>query len=274
MVGPAADMPRVTGKVVVAGTDDPVTGATVSVGAVTTTTGPDGLFSLTGLTPGPASLQCIAPGYAEFQEEITVPSGSIARDITLTPLDPSTPLSIQAFVSARLQWIYVWQAGEHVPDARVTVNDVVIPRGTIGGTSPAQGVYRGAVPEALAPGMPLVLKVEARGMTVEARGNVPESPVLTAPSIGTVFTAANPITIAWTSSTDPDHFEVGIGFRSAFPEFFTTPGTARDLIAPGYEGVMDSDEIRVRAFNEGSFTGPVEADSQVIFYDRLFPWSQ
>ena len=52
--------------------------------------------------------------------------------------------------------------------------------------------------------MPLVLEVRANGVTVQATGIVPEAPVLTAPTSDTVFTLTDSITVAWTSTTNPD----------------------------------------------------------------------
>jgi Carboxypeptidase regulatory-like domain/Domain of unknown function (DUF4397) len=75
--------PTVTGMVTNAGTGGPVAGAEVSIGAAKATTGPDGRFNLTGLTTGSATLRCTAPGFVEFETDVTVTSGSVTRDIEL-----------------------------------------------------------------------------------------------------------------------------------------------------------------------------------------------
>lgn len=65
----------------------PVAGAEVGIGAATTTTGPDGRFELTNLTPGPAVVRCIATGFYDFETGIIVPAGSLTWDISLNPVE-------------------------------------------------------------------------------------------------------------------------------------------------------------------------------------------
>ncbi len=79
--------PTVTGTVTSAATDNPVAGAEVSIGGATTTTGVDGRFELTDLTPGAATLLCTATGFEDFETSITVTDGSVDQEIGLTRIE-------------------------------------------------------------------------------------------------------------------------------------------------------------------------------------------
>lgn len=81
---PEPTVPTVVGTVRGTPTGDPVAGATVIIGSATTTTGADGRYRLTELTPGPATLSCTATGFEAFETDITVTSDSTSRDIVLT----------------------------------------------------------------------------------------------------------------------------------------------------------------------------------------------
>jgi hypothetical protein len=79
--------PTVTGTVTSAATGAPVAGAEVSIGEATTTTGVDGRFELSDLTPGTATLLCTAAGFEELETAVTVTDGSVARDIGLVRIE-------------------------------------------------------------------------------------------------------------------------------------------------------------------------------------------
>ena len=85
--GPLALVPGVTGTVTSSTTGRPVAGAAVRVGDAATTTGADGRFELADLTEGTASLHCTAPGFADFDADITITSGSLTRDIGLARVE-------------------------------------------------------------------------------------------------------------------------------------------------------------------------------------------
>ncbi len=85
-VVPAVPVSVVSGSVTSSATGDPVAGAEVSVGATTVTTGSDGRFELSDLATGPATLRCRASAFESFEANITVASGRMTRNITLTPL--------------------------------------------------------------------------------------------------------------------------------------------------------------------------------------------
>lgn len=85
--GPTVEGAVVEGAVSASTTGDPIAGAIVSIGAVSTTTGPDGHFALTDLTAGPATLRGIATGFEDFEADITVTSGNMTRNISMTWID-------------------------------------------------------------------------------------------------------------------------------------------------------------------------------------------
>lgn len=64
-----------------------VAGATVSVGAITTTTGADGSYTLSGVPAGTDLVAVAATGFITTSANVTVPSGgSASHDFYLTPL--------------------------------------------------------------------------------------------------------------------------------------------------------------------------------------------
>jgi len=64
-----------------------ISGATVSGGGRTTTTGADGRFQLTGLAPGEVQLRVSAPNFVEATQPVTVTAGGTAEVvIALSPV--------------------------------------------------------------------------------------------------------------------------------------------------------------------------------------------
>lgn len=260
-----SDRPEVAGTVTTAGTGDPVAGAVVSIGAATATTGADGRFELAGFTAGPARLRCIATGFEDFEVDIAVPPEGITRDITLTPFELSA-LAIQAEVGRQGGYVYVFGAGRVINDAVVTVNGVTFPPMPVTGASPPHNIYQGTFEFPAPVGSTFHLTASAGGLTVEANGEVPEAPVLTAPAPGTVFSPADSVTFTWTSATDPDRFEVWTaGFGGFCCGVFPAPASARELKI-AVSGVGDS--FSLVAINEGSFTGPADPGSRMSIVNR------
>ena len=222
-------------------------------------------------------------GPAAQNSSFTIESASSAAVITITPTPVvSTPLNIQATLSPQLQSVWVIRAGTQVGNAVVTVNGVAIPRGNPAGPGgeyePPPGLdarfYQGSLPEPVAAGLPLVLEVKTKGITVQATGKVPEAPVLTAPATGTAFTLADSITVTWTSTTDPDGFEVGFGFNTFCCGFFETPGSARELKVAAsdiYGGTFGDQVMGVFAVNVGSFTRQAHSDSSMRVQNGASP---
>jgi hypothetical protein len=140
------------------------------------------------------------------------------------------------------------------------VNGVAIPN-VGGGLYP--GYYSGELPAPVLPGSPLHLRVSAGELVVEATGDVPETPVVTAPAAGTGFAAGGIITVRWTVATDPDRFRVYVNTNQ--PVWHRElPGTARELEIAASELPAGQDlVIGVVAYNDGSFSGPAHPDSRM-----------
>lgn len=219
-ITPTPAVPTVTGTVTNSATGDPVAGAEVRLGTATDTTGEDGRYELTGLAAGPATLRAVAAGFENFEANITVRSGDLDRDISMTPVS----LHVVGGMNAQAQVsISIHRAGRSVTDALVLVNGVAIPHA-------GEGSYEGTLPSAVPAGSPFVLQVSSGGVTVEATGNVPDTPVLTTPVTGSVFDFTDSILITWISKTDPDRFT---------GPFAMTPGNVQQASVPASDIACD-----------------------------------
>ncbi len=90
--GPGPGTATVTGRVVDADTGQPVAGATVKVDTLSTTTGTDGRFTLTGVPTGTATLQVSKTGYITYYASIQVQSPTTSlSDIPLVPAGGGPP---------------------------------------------------------------------------------------------------------------------------------------------------------------------------------------
>ncbi|MDX1429058.1 MAG: carboxypeptidase regulatory-like domain-containing protein [Rhodothermales bacterium] len=69
----------VSGTVMNASTGEAVEGAKVSIETDTVTTGLNGRFQFTDVAPGSVTIHCVAAGYEDFQQTITVSSGRVVR---------------------------------------------------------------------------------------------------------------------------------------------------------------------------------------------------
>ncbi|MCG6987509.1 MAG: hypothetical protein LJF06_04960, partial [Gemmatimonadetes bacterium] len=188
-------------------------------------------------------------------------SGPVHPDSRMGICAPSlpnaaSPLRISGGMGAQSQNIWIFQGWDFiygVDDAVVTVNGMTIP------FTARPGHYHGELAAAVPPGSPLDLRVSARGLIVEATGNVPEVPVLTAPAAGAVFAPDGWITFNWTSPTDPDRFMVSMDGAHLY-----LPGTARELTIPT-SGLPAGPDITISvvAYNDGSFSGPAHSLSRM-----------
>src|ERR671914_3089429 len=71
--------------VVKAATGAVIEGASVRIGAVTATTGPDGRFELQNLPVGSATISTSAPGFVPRSESVSLVAGTNTHDVVLTP---------------------------------------------------------------------------------------------------------------------------------------------------------------------------------------------
>lgn len=186
-----------------------------------------------------------------------------AATVAFTTGSSAQTLQITAFLNDGHQSVGVLRAGAFV-NAAVTVNGSGLSRGGIAGCTAGEcmNYYHGAL--SLGVGSLVTVQVRTGGLTVLATGNVPETPIITAPAVGATFLLADSIPIAWTSTTDPGSFWVGVsngGFCCGFLD--APPGAARDLKVAASDIYVDftTSSIWVGALNEGSFSGPADPQS-------------
>ena len=90
---------------------------------------------------------------------------------------------------------------------------------------------------------------------------MPEAPVITAPLEGANIPVANAIDVTWTSTTNPDRFMISVQVGAGVVEFDAV-GTARALTIPaGTLAVGGPYPMDLFAYNDGTFTGPVDVES-------------
>ncbi len=145
-----------------------------------------------------------------------------------------------------------------IADATVTLNGTDLPL-------LYPGRYSGTLPVALSPGDPMVLLVVTSTDTVTATDVAPESPQVTSPLEGAVYAPSETITVAWTSTTDPDEFLIqGSTTARTSPlvrEAFTVSGTIRSLDVDA--GLFPAGDVQftVFAYENGVFEGDVDPES-------------
>jgi hypothetical protein len=160
----------------------------------------------------------------------------------------------------RYQNLHIYRDDLPVDDAAVTVNGVALPL-------TSSGFYQGKLPAFLPTGAPVDLEVHIGSAIVRATDSMPEVPVVTGPTTGSVFAPADAITVTWTSATTPDRFKVIArwaegedGASKGFPAL----ATARSLQIPAKELPLGRDvTILVFAYNDGAFTGPADPASRM-----------
>jgi hypothetical protein len=140
--------------------------------------------------------------------------------------------------------------------ANVTVN------GEAAFQSVGGGSYDVTFAAPVATGGVLDLKISFGMIAIQGTGAVPETPVVTAPADVAVIPVANAIDVTWTSATNPDRFVVTADIGATLR--FDAAGTSRALTIPaGALPVGGPWQIRVYAYNDGTFTGPVAVASRM-----------
>lgn len=147
----------------------------------------------------------------------------------------------------------------------VKVNGVKIPFTTVGYPG-----YHGQVDEWLADGDYLHLEVVTPEGVITAQDTIPEAPIMTAPSLGTILDVTQPIEVQWTSDTEPDRFNVGVswscGESCGTGINFNVAAVERSFrIPPDSIPAGTRVSIRVFSYNDGSetFEGPFVEGSKM-----------
>lgn len=202
---------------------------------------------------------------------VTEPA-EMPQTVPATPTAPTTPtgsgsLFISGVMTAQSQGIRVSRGGAPVTDADVTVNGFPIPHC-------CGDLYSGNLPEAIPAEGTLNLKVVAGGVNFEASGEVIATPTVTAPDAGSTFAWTDSVSLAWSTPTDPDRFEVCLNCweNSLDGAIYPASGSAREFkIAP--RALMDYGTgavVAVYAFKSNflkSASSP-EVTSDVLFMAR------
>lgn len=155
----------------------------------------------------------------------------------------------------QFQHVSITQGGVTVDGATVTVNGEAALQGAPGGN------YDVTLAAPALPGGLLDLDIAFGSVVIEGTGAVPEPPVTTAPLEGANIPVANAIDVTWTSTTDPDRFFINTTNSTLAVDL---AGTARAYTIPaGTLPVGGPYQIRVYAYNDGTFTGPVDVTSKM-----------
>ena len=203
-----------------------------------------------------------------------VPTTPVNPPAPVTPATPSNPgnprsLQISGGMSPWHQGIRVVRNGVPVLDAKVTVNGVLLEHC-------CAELYVGNLPDTLPAGSTISLKVVAGAATFEATGKVIPTPVITAPVSDTTYSSTENVSLAWSTPTDPDQFEVCLNcWENALEgEIYPAPGTARSfIISPGHlVDYLDYTVVAIYArkydFLEWVDTPAISSDVQFIARSR------
>jgi hypothetical protein len=151
--------------------------------------------------------------------------------------------------------ISIRQGGPVVDGATVTVNGEVALQ-----SAPGENYFVDLAAPVAAGGL-LDLDISFGTVVIQGTGAVPEAPVITAPAEGANIAVASAIDVTWTSTTDPDRFQIFVQ-TGAGVQVFDAAGTARAFTIPANTlPVGGPYPMDVFAYNDGEFTGPVDVTS-------------
>lgn len=159
----------------------------------------------------------------------------------------------------------ILQGGASVDGATVTVNGEAALQAAPGDE------YHVQLAAPVAVGGALDLDIAFGGLVIEGSGTVPEAPVVTAPADAAAFTVATAIQVNWTATADPDRFAVYANGPTGFQNV-EIPGNLRTFTIPAGTLTAGAYEIRVFAYNDGTFTGPVHVDARMSIRGEQGPF--
>lgn len=192
-------------------------------------------------------------GDAEAGSTMAVQAETETRGITVV----SPVLVTGQYMGPQIQEIAVFRDGTRVEGATVTVNGEAAVQ-----TDPDPDyVLVFAAP--LAAGDGLVLDIAFGDVVIQGLGDIPEAPVMTAPSDGAVIAVANAVDVTWTATIDPSKWIV-VATDGVNTYEVEVAGTQRAAaFAAGALPVGGPYTIQVISSNDGAFTGPVAAESRM-----------
>jgi hypothetical protein len=115
--------------------------------------------------------------------------------------------------------VFISQGGAVITDASATVTA----NGVAASLQGSGYYYELASP--LAPGAMLTIQASRLGKTATVVGTVPSTPVVVSPAVDATVTIGAPLTVTWTSPTNPSYYIVRLGYRIG-----TTGSSIRDSV--------------------------------------------
>lgn len=169
-----------------------------------------------------------------------------------------TPVLVQGTdMSGFSSNISIRQGGPMVDGATVTVNGEAALQ-----SAPGENYFVDLAAPVAVGGL-LDLDISFGSIVIQGTGAVPEAPVITAPAEGANIAVASAIDVTWTSTTDPDRFQIFVQ-TGAGVQVFDAAGTARAFTIPANTlPVGGPYPMDVFAYNDGTFTGPVDPTSRM-----------
>lgn len=158
--------------------------------------------------------------------------------------------------------VFISQGGQSVTDASVTV--------TANGSAatPTNGGYYWQLGAPLAAGATLTVRAVRLGATATVVGTLPATPVLTAPALDAAVTIGTPLTVTWTSASDPAYFAVHLGYRvgntgTSVSDSVAGHARAVDLATAAIPAGATNLEVDIRAVGSESRSGDATTDSKL-----------
>ncbi|HET9065469.1 MAG TPA: hypothetical protein VFN22_06590 [Gemmatimonadales bacterium] len=158
--------------------------------------------------------------------------------------------------------VFITQGGQSVTDASVTV--------TANGSAatPTNGGYYWQLGTPLAAGATLTVQATRLGASATVVGTLPATPVITAPAPDAPVTIGTPLTVTWTSASDPAYFVVHLGYRvgntgTSVSDSVAGHARAVDLATTAIPAGATNLEVDIRAVGSESRSGDVTTDSKL-----------
>jgi hypothetical protein len=168
-------------------------------------------------------------------------------------------------VSASDGLVFIRQGGQSITDASVTVT-----ANGVGATQLSGGHYF-ELPTPLTPGATLTVQATRLTETASVTATMPSTPVFTAPAANDPVTIGTPLTVSWTSGTNPEYFLIRLGYRvgnTGMSVGDSVAGTVRTVniptaaIPPGATLLS----IDIRAIGPETLGGDAAASSRLRLY--------
>jgi hypothetical protein len=192
----------------------------------------------------------------------------------VTPPPPPPPPANLIGIDGNLvdsRWGYILVSQQDVPitDASmvVTANGIAAP--------PSDGGFRWDLGTPLNPGALLTVTASRLDKTATIAAMLPSIPEFVAPATNAAIDPGTPLTVTWTSATDPAYFLVHIGYRVGTEGMGirdSVAGSSRSVTisTAAISGDATAVSVDIRAFASDTRTGDIHPDSRL----KLFATSE